>query len=465
MLKKNVFSDCWALVVREENQMFQLKSWHEISPLLADINPRLFSIINGLQADNLQFIEGRLPYGEALVECGQLNISEEESWVFEHLTHDWDTMPLGIVSEGCFEFQLANQNQAIPFASKQSGDLIGSRFAFDSHIINGLCQVYAGAKSMLLLSKVTNKTLLKRLKFIHHTDFPAPEKFQDHGPMFKALVKSPKTCSSWRAKVIFLTDRAYQLLAQNIEFHHMLLEDYLNNMPQTVRSRANRIIWAEAISKMREENILTNSALQDPQIIDTIWQIVEVATGYSPGYVPATSSQCGPVQDILHIFSHDYKIRNKIPTLLHLAYHRLNSQRPIYYSLAKPNFTLEAPKLGYRRKTVVDLLSIERGLKWFQRYICQTFADDKLNTSLLYQAMAHSEFEFFHPSGEGPIRKDIETLIQDDSRFAYWPLSSKPKGARDRASQFFHGCIRITPRVIHSKEKESKILSMTGVNG
>ena len=122
-------------------------------------------------------------------------------------------------------------------------------------------------------------------------------------------------------------------------------------------------------------------------------------------------------------------------------------QHPAYFSLQYPIFS--HPFVGQSDKHILTALkAIKCIIQQFMAFAYK-YGDerDALWDTPIYQRLKEVEFDFFHPRSTNGIRKDIEAIPAEDSRFSE-RFKDKPEYAKlafPYDSPFFQGCIRIRP--------------------
>ncbi len=435
----------------------ELVKWGEIAEQFQSFFPDIAVHLDRLLKKNTAcFYRARYPFGAEIVTQGKLQVpyqgrltsidSEElPTTLFEHLNYTTTALPVCAVVKGFVESHINLPSHLIPLRILKPGTLFALNNIFQlersSHIVDRAYTYTSGARSLLILPKVSHEQYNERLARAYTID-PAvlcPKTFFDQWSLFKELVNAPEFQTDWESEIIIFTKEVFDLIQEDVGIKFAFLSRLWTHSIFSQNQVMYDLVWS-----IFAEN-LKNSLKNTPFVIETVKHIIKLAMSETPGYIPACSDVQGPVQGLMDIFLNVYRIRYYLPIFMELSYY--NKHDPIYYSLQKHTFLCHIPQKANANRTIDELLAIKELLESFKTQVLENAFPISLGNTILYKTLEEVEFEFFHPQGGDGLNSDVDMIVADDPRFMH-PFSASNIDKDlvfPRHSLFFNGCIRIRP--------------------
>ncbi|MDO8953527.1 MAG: hypothetical protein Q7V63_01605 [Gammaproteobacteria bacterium] len=426
-------------------------SWDAIRVEFAQKNATLAKIIDDLSpSKEYTLFKAKYPYGAEIVRGGNANLPNEQGQCIgfhdsnlnaqlrEKLLYNKGSTPVSMVLKNSVEIFIEVGNNTIPFyGAIPPGKIFGTWKVLnphDSHTPAFLWNMTAGARSLFMMPKISEKMKHNRLKRDFGITADTPKTLLDHWEVFSALANSAQFGETWEAEILFFPKKWFEKLddAKWLPFKCYLLEsswkgsEYLRNL----------FFWDIAFSLIQQQRGIK----PNPYIADTVKHLLGMGIGALPGFAPSIDDTCGPIKRLEEIYSEVYQL-DYAPIIMDL--HNFSSQcpRPIYYSLAYPTTTEFSPKSRLDTSKISDLYEIKSLLN---KYLLGIF-EDNLNLQLtpLSQIPKTVQYDFFHTDNQQYQSINSSLLLpKEDFNFQKTPYKSN-KGFPENSS-FIKGCIRIS---------------------
>jgi hypothetical protein len=373
----------------------------------------------------------------------------------EDLHYRHGTYPVAFVLDKIVELFLPfpHRETPAPFGYFTAGSVMSTLSVLGqntfAHHPRFLWSFSAGARSILMLPKISKVKNYQRIQRKHGLQIKAPQKTSGHWELFKNLYQK-ELLGEWNLEIIFFSKQWFEHIEEK---PYEKLRTYLEKqIYQTLSFSTNIQFWNAYFS------ILHNTAGIRPSAYayDSAKHLLMLALGVLPGMAPVTDEQVAPIQALQRLFLEEYKLEDYLPTILALnRFDPFNPCSPIYYSLHYPNALELAPKSTEHASTILELYEIKNLLNLYLR----SLRSEDLNVShtVLSEIPDLVNFEFFH-SAPGNYRdiKNSETLLASDPKFtdiSYDYDKSKLRSQPTSAS-FIRGCVKIS----HKDQKDNKEL-------
>ena len=419
---------------------------------LRKANPKLATIIEEISPNKeFRLYCGEYPFGENFVQQGKfyipiegrlLNLAHPDmpTQYVKDLSYNVGTNPTSVILENSLEVYMSHRVTKVPvtIATVHEGGVISVARVLARSIPHQpafLWNLSAGARSLFLLPKISQKRKYRSLRSSLGIDTEIPKNTLEHIHIFKKIF-AHDCIKPWNTKILFFAKKWFEHLEDPawIKFKVYLLE-CLRNSFEPLGSMS---IWDMVISLiLKEKDIRPNL-----YIINTVKHLLMIAAGIIPGIAPAIDEKSGPISELQKIFSEYYKI-DYIPTILSPTYLNMYSStsQPILYSLQHPNLLEDAP----RKKDNSSLISETYDVASLLEKVLSSLkhSDYNLQETPLYDIPRRTSIEAFHPEpSEYSKIKTSKVITAEDSRFTK-TLHKCTQTEIAENSSIFKGCFRL----------------------
>lgn len=432
-------------------QLFEELTWQNAREYLTD-NPTLVDIIDQLNPSN-HFTMYKIvyAYGDAIIRNPVFQIPLDEHHltpisntdipfhIREQLNYNFDSNPVGVISQGAIEICLDLGERIIPFGLLKPGQVFGLWKTLDpvlSHCPPKFCfEMTSGLRSIFMLPKISDKISHSKLVKAFQINLDPPKLLKDHWDVFKALIRQAK--SPWQTEVLFFTK---PWMTQQHDSAWDNFYKYLYQMAwKSSEFWRNQFIWRLTFSRINQLKEMKPSIY----ISNIVNNLFEAAVGVLPGYAPAIDDFAAPIHLLQSIYVDIYGLKEYAPTIMSMSRFDFKEEapRPIYLSLQLPT-AIELNLKSYGRSTALtDLYHVYILLNKYLEAIQKT--ELYIETTPLHNLPRAVDFSFFH-SSENEYRDilDTETIVNEDNSFLCPPFA-KRNDKFPRSSTFLNGCIRI----------------------
>ncbi|MCC2625338.1 MAG: hypothetical protein K0R14_1211 [Burkholderiales bacterium] len=427
----------------------KILTWKQVRKDIKSVDAQLASIIDALNpTDEYKIYKLDYPWGQHLLKEGVLYLpNKDNKWVrlddtsidkkvAEDLSYNI-SMPLGVVLKNSIELYMEALGRVIPFVYMPQSTIFGLWVGLDKFAANytgKTSNIVAGARSAMLLPKISDAIGFKKLKKAFGLQCKMPETLTDQWPVFAELARHQAFPEEWTATVIYFGKKWLEL-KKDIEwkmFRYYLLEtawaktNYLRN----------QIVSDLAFScALEEKNLKPNPYVTDTiKHLTTIWQ-----DGY-PAYEVATTNLVLPLKSLQDIFVDIYGLKYQ-PTFLVPGYLNSSSAKSLYYSLEVPTLMSFSPKSKKNINKLEDL----REIKHIVQRITDYLQEDKLGLKYtpLFKLIDGNTFEYYHTDDDEYHEISKTSLLQKIDQNIVQECKKYDKPFCD-TSPFLRGCIRIS---------------------
>jgi len=441
----------------KKNNSVEILSWQETEEIIEKVNPQLAVHCKKLDRVNtFKTIKVKYPFGEDIIYKGKfkININGKNTWFDDNavpktikslLNYYWRTIPFGVVVQNTAESHISHSTHIVPFRLQYPGQTFAVRSIIDkskySGIIPGSFSTKAGCRSLIFLPKLThNESNLRISRQYNIKKYLYPKTLSDQWYFFKELFDSANFKTTWNAELILFSKQFIAAIHKNTA----IKLDLLYNHSKGIDIQSNEYVYNFIFSTLLKKIPL--SLKHDQHVLYNLKQIIQIALGQMPGFIPSDNDLPGPISSFTEILLHCYKIRFNLPIFMHLNLY--DNTNPIYYSLQKPTYFYEIPDQHKPIYTINLLTNIKKILILITDYILNEKGEHSLKNTILYKMLAETDFDFFHPKGNNIIDSNINRIAQEDLRFLTPPFDNPKLDMLSfpNHSPFFHGCIRIKPK-------------------
>lgn len=433
-----------------DNSFLEELSWEQVQAEVRHVAPELASIIDKISPSaKYKLIRATYAYGDLIVNSGVLQLPDHQGKIYpitslsDPLAHKltYSPIPLFLTLEKANEVFINASSRIIPLNLFNPGSMLGLFEAMDYYFERSSTpqwSVSAGARSIIMLPKITESSGLKRLR--NEFKLPASTRLKylsDHASLFHAITKHENFTQPWENKVLFFTedwltnrhDPAW------CELYRYFFKNAWNQAQFAIKKMELSLTWESYVKAISSRNLKPNIYLADQ-----LKHIISIATGMWPGFRSADDSQLvAPTRGIQQAFVNIYQLKDYLPTLMH-AFYLLNSdiRLPVYYSLFFPAILEGAPHNESSSTIMFDLKNIKLLLD-------TAIERNQDNDSSFNQVIKNTHFDYFHVEPDKMQEIQSSRLIPENDNL----LLNDQKYFKNRifcsTSPFWRGCIRINP--------------------
>lgn len=420
-------------MTKNKFELINIEKWADVRDEVNAVNPRLTRLIDDHDPKQaFDFVRIRYRYGQYIFQNGRLQIPLPGN---QHTDLDdpsiplliksrlnYSQVPMGIILNKTAEVFHEGPNRTMPSKVFTKGIAFGLWEFFDpppDDIVGGIWSVIAGARTMFMLPKVSNQSHHQQLQKVYKIPSYQPSSLLQHHEVFSEIANADIVKDPWSMDILFFS-APWQTLANASpvsEVCHFWLQEAWRQSFNCRNNMSFDMAWELFSHSVTKRNIRPK-----PIIVNTIKHLLSIYDGLYPGYAPAITDDCGPVQLLKEAYMEVYNIK-KYPTVME-PLHLSKVDRPVYYSLQFPSLIEYAP--GAHGKNIITDF---RELKLLMRMLEDTSDIDK-------------KFHFFHTESDESleIRSTAELpatdhhLVPDDNNSLSFASNSP----------FLKGCVQIT---------------------
>lgn len=435
----------------------QVLDWKAVREDVLKHNPTLTSIIDELNPDeSYKFYRAVYPFGSEILENGIFKLPNSSGQLVpitdpslpdsirEDLSYNYNSNPVSIVLKNSVELFISLEDRIAPHSFIETGTLFGLWKILDPTVSH--CPpvftwgMTAGARSLFMLSKISERASHDRLKKEYRLNVDKPRDSKDHWKVFRGIANNKNFSEKWTAELLFFSKKWFSHLDDPkwIRFENYLLKKAW----ESTQFWRNQYIWDLTFTRIQSRKRLKSSAY----FSDLVKHILTMGVGAVPGFSPAIDNSAGPIKELQEVYLDVYNLKQYMPiimqpkTIRDYTYHR-----PIYFSLQYPTAIELGPRSNDRVSAINDLYSIQ---SLYQKYISEIM-DGNLNieTTPLAELPNMMQYDFYHNQAteDYPNIKNSKTILDEDD--AFQATSDRFKDRRFPIdSSFFKGCVRISKR-------------------
>jgi len=449
------------------NKDLQCLTWQDVKSDFFRLNKELAEIIDEINPpDDFRLYKAQYPYGSIYIQNGHLHLPDGQSGLVRldnpkipkqiqaDLHYQYGTYPVAFVLDKIVELYLPfpHRETPAPFTYATPGTVMSTLSVLGkntfAHHPRFLWSFSAGARSILMLPKISKVKNYQRIQRKHGLQVKAPQKTTDHWELFKNLYQK-ELLGDWNLSIIFFSKQWFEHIETK---PYQKLREYLEKqIHKTLSFSTNIQFWNAYFS------IIHNTAGIRPSAYayDTAKHLLLLSMGVLPGMAPVINDDTAPVKALQQLFLEEYRLQDYLPIILAPSiFDPFKECPPIYYSLHYPNALELAPKPTEHSSTILELYEIKNLLHLYLR----SLQSEELNVShtVLSEIPQLVNFDFFH-SDPGNYRdiQNSETLLENDPSFSKvsYDFESKKPRAHPTSASFIRGCVKISHK---DKNKDSE---------
>ncbi len=421
-------------------------SWKDIRAEVRTKNLEIAAIIDEIDPDDsFKLYVGTYSYGEYIVKDGvfvfppiieSTSLNELKS----ELGYNYAANPVSLILQNTLEiFYIINQC-SIPFlyGLVAPGSIMSTWKVIsdpEAHTPAFLWDVVSGARSLFMLSKISDTAGNKRLKkHFNLLTTNKPKTFLSQWEIFREILAHESINKKWETKILFFGKKWFEKInnARFKELHLYLLKKAWRGSNYF----RNQFIWDLIYSIIQERKNIKAEAY----IINTVKHLITVAIGMSPGFVPAIDDYAGPITLLQDIYRDIYQLKTYEPIFMHLHNFKLTDDRSIYYSLeypTTPNFSVRSTE---ETSKIQDLINIKSIMAKFLDEIKK--GDLNIYHTSIFELVNNVSFDYFHSIKGFHQINNIDKLVELDLHLKKFIEHDSNKFPWH--SSFLKGCIKIS---------------------
>jgi hypothetical protein len=440
----------------ENGRTISIVTWKDVRESVFAVNSELAKLIDALDpSDDYKFIEVEYKYGDIFIKNSEIQFPYKNDQLISILDNKvskkiqkelfYTTMPLFLMMDKDNEVFIDTGSRVVPINLFHKGDISGVYETMDFMMGSKSEPIWnfaAGARSICILPKITNRQGLQRL----FTTFNIPSTTQvrtlvDHWQILKMIAQSSSFGQVWKSKILCFGSK-------------WIDNRYISNKWQQFRTRLFKEIWRQAsfsIDKFKfnlcwekfAETISLRRLQPKPYLIDQAKHIISIMLGDFPGFIPADMQQeVAPTKGFQDILVDIYTLKEYLPTILHSCLLTDSVLKPayVYYSLSLPTVLEGSPVKKTSSTIASDIRQIKLLIDTLKNHVKEM---PKLVGS---SVIKNGKVQYFHRDKDkyNEIEESIN-IVKDDKSFL---LDSKyfPNREFCHTSPFFSGCIRISDK-------------------
>lgn len=427
----------------KESACLEKLNWQDVRISVADLNPSLANSID-LVDPGCEYTIYRYtcPFGTEILKDGFLSLinshgqftyiysNEMDREIQADLNYNLDSNPVTFVLKNSLEAYILHNKNTVPlYGLVPPGKLFGTWQILNPnnfHTPIGSWNMTSGARSIFLLSKISDNISFNRLKRTLNLASDKPKALHDHWHLFKEIADASSQENQWSSQVLFFSKKWFEKLDETkwLPFKAYLLENAWKSS-EFVR---NEFMWDLIYSQIQNDRSLR----PEPYIADTVRHILAMSVGALPGFAPALTDEAGPINKLKCIFRDVYKLEYE-PIIMQPYFLDKTINRTIYYSLDYPTTMRCSPKARNNVSKLDELFSVQSLLIKYLNDIAEN-KYNVLNTPF-YEMSKSIEYSFYHSDAKN-IGKILSTKALQNKDPAFKEIKNFPL-----SSTFLTGCI------------------------
>ena len=423
--------------------------WADIRQNVKTINPVLGNIIDKIDpGQKYPLYKARYSFGDGIIHDGRLHLphgrtllpledSQVPTEIKKHLGYNLNTNPVSIILKNSTEIFILLGNRTVSLYGLITPGKIFSTSRILSEKVSYsppfLWDMTAGARSIFMLPKISERMAHERIKQLFNVQESPPAGLLDHWQVFKEIAHHKDFNQTWTTEILFFTKSWFEHLDDKAwrDFKLYMLQEAWNGS----EFWRNQFVWDLAFSLIQQNaNLKPN-----PYLADTAKHLLAMGVGAVSGFAPAINDIAGPCKRLQQIYNDVYSLKYQ-PIIMHpytLAFN--DKSRSVYYSLQYPSTLEFSPKSKVSNK-ITDLRELQHILNKYFAEIKKGYLNIK--GTPFQDLVDKAKYDYFHINIKSyknihnsdimPMEdKYLKSIMDDHKEF--------PKN-----SSFIRGCIRIT---------------------
>jgi hypothetical protein len=423
--------------------------WDDVKERVRSLDPKLADAIDAFNPGSAHpLFKATYPYGAEILKDGMLQIPNQEgklipldhadvpSAISDALSYNYFSNPVTFILNNSLELFFIHEDMIVsPSGLLKPGALFGTslvlNFEFAGHP-QFLWSIVAGSRSLFMLPKISESMGFQKLNKTYNLQSRKPTHLIDQWAVFREIANHPDFTDPWETELLFFPKSWFDWSERSTQPFRLAL--FERSWRSTDFNR-NQFVWNVIFSVFQTEKLVR----VNPYAFDTLKQIISLAMGSQPGFVPALNNLPGPVAGIQAVFRDLYRIEYA-PVMLSLEKVEQHRNTPLYYSLEYHTGTEFSPNNRRISTKISDLAEIKMLLRKFLTFIKRT--EFNISGPIMHDLQSKIEFDFFHNHGKDyPDIFPIEQIFEEDHNFE--KAGGLPALPMAQSASFLNGCIRI----------------------
>lgn len=455
---RDIAMDAWeALQVNKVN-------WSEIRSLIKKHNLGLSKIVDEWAPPEKEyyFYRASYRYGDKIHDNGKLNLPLKNGEVVplndplipNSLQNElsYSSFPIGIILKNTTEVFMPLSNKIMSLAIFGQGvplGLLETLEAKKSCCLRNVWTITAGARSIFMLPKISDKVshdrMQKALGMLAHV----PRRLIDHAEVFQAIDRAGE--GDWTVDILFFSKKWFEKNESSynwLRFYHYLHE-YLFAYTGFSRNKPTfDVLWHYFSDELTKKKKKPNA-----YILETVKHLTTMALGAVPGFSVATAENLvAPVSKIQDAYMNTYDLKYA-PTIMAPHHFSINENTPAYYSLCHPTMLNTTPRSREPESLISDLFQLKSLINDFKIALHNDHL--KLESTILKDILESAQFNFHHthPNETYGIL-DTKNLPALDPALALYGTHEHTLAS---ASNFLRSCVTISTKTDTSTSETNRI--------
>lgn len=433
------------------------KTWGEVRQKVKQKNKALFELIEAISPDNtLSFTQIRYHFGDPIIQNGRVQLPEQADQLISIDETDlsdvaknlsYSAIPLGLLLNKTSEIYIESLPGHIsPLKTLTPGYAFG---LFE--VVNQLCgikqfpvwSVSAGARSLMMLPKLSEKGRHHRLCKAFNCQDEAPRTHYQQWDVFRQIANSPSSSTNWHSDVLFFnepwflrykeqtTDKAWQAFYSYLFSQSWFQAQYIQN------DTLLNLIWQTFSMAIGKRNMRPRTYL-----VDTLKMLISISIGAAPGFCFVDDETSAPIGLLQSAYEEIYRLQHYAPTFL--MPHNLMpgfDDTPVYYSLSVPTIIEGMPDHKYSPPILEDLREMRRLLDTLLSFQATGVLKQMINSILEARL-----YYYFHVDEDREHHIDAANSLVSHDQTLSNILAKYPQKQFCDSSSFMKGCIMVKNR-------------------
>ena len=333
---------------------------------------------------------------------------------------------------------MSQDDRIIPFSMLQEGRIFGLWRVLDSLThswhIEHIWNINAGARSLVMLPKITDSIGYMRLKKEFGIKTIVPKKLQQQWHVFKVLANHSAVANEWHVELLCFPRTWFEASTKDPSW--LYFKNYLLQTAwEGTEYWRNQATFEFLFSCLQQ----TRNLKPNPYLADTVKHLIATSSGAVPSFVLANDESAAPIDALQKVFLEVYGLKSYAPLMMHLKHMYHNHTELSYYSLQYPTTLEFSPKSRSLSSNMVDLHEI--------KYIMDKYLNAVLDGSLPLDNAAFKyfaervNFKYYHT--EADILGEVEaskSILSNDMSMQQQMQRFVGRGFPESAP-FFKGCV------------------------
>ncbi len=429
-------------------------SWSSIREDVVNTNSALAKIIDQINpTKELSFLKISYPYGSEIFKNGSFYLPNssgqlvpiEHQTIHPHiknlLTYPSASIPVCLILKNSIELSMALKDRIISFCGLiTSGELFGEQQIFSSEESGKLplflWNITAGARSIFMLPKISEKEKHNKLKKTLRLKQNKPKNYLDHWEIFRSIANNSDFQHPWTTEILFFPKNWFDHLHDPAwsDFYHYILK----SLWKKAEFSYNQLLWNTIFS------IIQNDKDIKPNLYtaNTVKHLLAIGAGAFPGFAPTTDNTAAPTHGIQEAYRNIYNLQHYPPIIMQPKRFSIDnpSSQPVYYSLPFPSTNEFGSKSRKRSIFITELHEIKSLLNKYVSVLSSGELD--IGKTTLNDIVRKVKYDYYHNNVDLYYEmKESKEIPLEDPSF----LSTNNKDFPETSS-FFKGCIRISKK-------------------